>query len=209
MLPLPPRYRFRDLLLGDQSFQSDDRFGAHRGDSGVEGAGTATRREGHTDLGRCPGMGNTHLGWGAHTWGGGTHLGHPRSPSRVGGDAELSAVPDPARLRALRGADSGARPGRLRGTGSVRSLRELGCAGGSVLGPLGCAGVQGMEATGASESGTGNIWALQGAGCAGSCGCAGPALAELCGQLAEPWSPIRGWRAGEGTNVRERSGMVR
>ncbi|RMB93330.1 hypothetical protein DUI87_30024 [Hirundo rustica rustica] len=26
VLPLPPRYRFRDLLLGDQSFQSDDRF---------------------------------------------------------------------------------------------------------------------------------------------------------------------------------------
>uniref|UniRef100_A0A8C5NKR7 Potassium sodium-activated channel subfamily T member 1 n=1 Tax=Junco hyemalis TaxID=40217 RepID=A0A8C5NKR7_JUNHY len=25
VLPLPPRYRFRDLLLGDQSFQSDDR----------------------------------------------------------------------------------------------------------------------------------------------------------------------------------------
>lgn len=23
--PLPPRYRFRDLLLGDQSFQNDDR----------------------------------------------------------------------------------------------------------------------------------------------------------------------------------------
>ncbi|KAJ6654614.1 hypothetical protein lerEdw1_006767 [Lerista edwardsae] len=25
VLPLPPRYRFRDLLLGDQSFQNDDR----------------------------------------------------------------------------------------------------------------------------------------------------------------------------------------
>lgn len=25
VLPLPPRYRFRDLLLGDQSFQTDDR----------------------------------------------------------------------------------------------------------------------------------------------------------------------------------------
>lgn len=25
VLPLPPRYRFRDLLLGDQSFQSEDR----------------------------------------------------------------------------------------------------------------------------------------------------------------------------------------
>ncbi|KAJ8377633.1 hypothetical protein AAFF_G00255420 [Aldrovandia affinis] len=24
--PLPPRYRFRDLLLGDQSFQNDDRY---------------------------------------------------------------------------------------------------------------------------------------------------------------------------------------
>lgn len=24
--PLPPRYRFRDLLLGDQSFQSEDRY---------------------------------------------------------------------------------------------------------------------------------------------------------------------------------------
>ncbi|KAI5613192.1 potassium channel subfamily T member 1 isoform X3 [Silurus asotus] len=24
--PLPPRYRFRDLLLGDQSFQNDDRW---------------------------------------------------------------------------------------------------------------------------------------------------------------------------------------
>ncbi|KAL8174399.1 UNVERIFIED_CONTAM: hypothetical protein K2H54_043849 [Gekko kuhli] len=24
VLPLPPRYRFRDLLLGDQSFQNDD-----------------------------------------------------------------------------------------------------------------------------------------------------------------------------------------
>lgn len=23
--PLPPRFRFRDLLLGDQSFQNDDR----------------------------------------------------------------------------------------------------------------------------------------------------------------------------------------
>ena len=23
--PLPPRYRFRDLLLGDQTFQNDDR----------------------------------------------------------------------------------------------------------------------------------------------------------------------------------------
>lgn len=25
VLPLPPRYRFRDLLLGDQPFQNDDR----------------------------------------------------------------------------------------------------------------------------------------------------------------------------------------
>lgn len=25
LVPLPPRYRFRDLLLGDQSFQNDDR----------------------------------------------------------------------------------------------------------------------------------------------------------------------------------------
>ena len=25
VLPLPPRYRFRDLLLGDQYFQNDDR----------------------------------------------------------------------------------------------------------------------------------------------------------------------------------------
>lgn len=25
VLPLPPRYRFRDLLLGDQSFQNEDR----------------------------------------------------------------------------------------------------------------------------------------------------------------------------------------
>ncbi|KAM7391214.1 hypothetical protein PAMP_021918 [Pampus punctatissimus] len=24
--PLPPRYRFRDLLLGDQTFQNDDRL---------------------------------------------------------------------------------------------------------------------------------------------------------------------------------------
>ncbi|KAB0364865.1 hypothetical protein FD754_009021, partial [Muntiacus muntjak] len=24
VLPLPPRYRFRDLLLGDQPFQNDD-----------------------------------------------------------------------------------------------------------------------------------------------------------------------------------------
>ncbi|GAA6109130.1 potassium channel subfamily T member 1 isoform X1 [Tachysurus ichikawai] len=30
--PLPPRYRFRDLLLGDQSFQNDDR------EMGAEGA---------------------------------------------------------------------------------------------------------------------------------------------------------------------------
>uniref|UniRef100_A0A8C9R0Q7 Potassium sodium-activated channel subfamily T member 1 n=1 Tax=Scleropages formosus TaxID=113540 RepID=A0A8C9R0Q7_SCLFO len=31
--PLPPRYRFRDLLLGDQSFQNDDRY--HTNDSMV------------------------------------------------------------------------------------------------------------------------------------------------------------------------------
>uniref|UniRef100_A0A8C3UNF3 Potassium sodium-activated channel subfamily T member 1 n=1 Tax=Catharus ustulatus TaxID=91951 RepID=A0A8C3UNF3_CATUS len=34
VLPLPPRYRFRDLLLGDQSFQSDDR--AHAEDFSVD-----------------------------------------------------------------------------------------------------------------------------------------------------------------------------
>ncbi|KAF4797698.1 hypothetical protein TURU_071092 [Turdus rufiventris] len=39
VLPLPPRYRFRDLLLGDQSFQSDDRnvldFGVELGSGEV------------------------------------------------------------------------------------------------------------------------------------------------------------------------------
>ncbi|KAJ8260518.1 hypothetical protein COCON_G00162410 [Conger conger] len=30
--PLPPRYRFRDLLLGDQSFQNDDRRAAVEAD---------------------------------------------------------------------------------------------------------------------------------------------------------------------------------
>lgn len=44
VLPLPPRYRFRDLLLGDQSFQSDDRFGASRGGGNTVGWGL----EGHT-----------------------------------------------------------------------------------------------------------------------------------------------------------------
>lgn len=48
VLPLPPRYRFRDLLLGDQSFQSDDRLGGSaRGTAGEWGERESTRANTH------------------------------------------------------------------------------------------------------------------------------------------------------------------
>lgn len=84
VLPLPPRYRFRDLLLGDQSFQSDDRFGVYRGRGGGGGGGArghthSRRREGrgtHTWGRTLLGVGDTHLGLGTH----GTHGTHADSP---------------------------------------------------------------------------------------------------------------------------------
>lgn len=104
VLPLPPRYRFRDLLLGDQSFQSDDRFGAHGGDSGVEGAGTPTRREGHAELGRCPSVGT-------RTWPGGTHLGWGDTPG-LGGHTRDTPVPSGNTRSSPRCRGAGARPVR-------------------------------------------------------------------------------------------------
>lgn len=56
VLPLPPRYRFRDLLLGDQSFQSDDRFGAHRWGRRRGWGGRGGRSGGHGDT-HTPGGG--------------------------------------------------------------------------------------------------------------------------------------------------------
>lgn len=141
VLPLPPRYRFRDLLLGDQSFQSDDRFGAHGGDSGVEArghrpAGRDTRSWGAARArGRAPGLGG-------HTWPGGTHPGWGDTPGtppcRAGTRGALrgAAEPEPARCGALRGADGGAGTGgwgyrHVLGIWGVQSLRVPGCAGGT------------------------------------------------------------------------------
>lgn len=100
VLPLPPRYRFRDLLLGDQSFQSDDRFG------GTAGWGARRRTHTHTPLrewGRegdaypgqaVPGAGARQLGWGTHTWA----WGHTPGSSALWG---APAAPGCAQCRTL------------------------------------------------------------------------------------------------------------
>lgn len=92
VLPLPPRYRFRDLLLGDQSFQSDDRFGASRGRGEHSGVGV---RGTHARTGR--GVRRGPRNWGHIAGVGDTHSGYPRTALRVGHPAPGDALFPPLR----------------------------------------------------------------------------------------------------------------
>lgn len=67
VLPLPPRYRFRDLLLGDQTFQSDDRLGGSARGTGAGRKGEHARKHAPGGVGKHvpgdkgnPGRGQTY-----------------------------------------------------------------------------------------------------------------------------------------------------